>query len=755
MVEKESELTQEKEKLANTVETVKALIQNVDERDANQRKNTMDALRSLSYSDINQQLGIMTASAQNEEAAETRRQQYLRAVKKPYFCRINFAEEHAKKPQSLYIGKSGLSDRAGKQIVLDWRTPIANVYYANTVGKVSYTAPEGEIKGDLSLKRHYIIEDGQLESMMDVDVSANDDFLQLALGDSKDNRLKDIVSTIQSEQNDIIRAPLNVPLVVQGVAGSGKTTIALHRIAYLIYTYQKDFSSNDFLIIAPNDLFLDYISAVLPELGVENVRQSTFINLAARITGGKYKLVDSNAKLTEILSPKVDEKEKDQIKKASQTKGSLAFLKALEQYVLEMTERAIPDEDFSLRGHILDTAQEVRGTIFLRSNVGWGDRLQCLRKKLMADVKTKRDKIEEEIQKPYDDGIEQLRHHMPASEKRRLMIVALIDKREQAEAAFKQECKTVVSEYMNRFPKINILKDYCGLLLDSEKLCRLSGNTIAPEAASFIAEQCRAMSKKNQVEIEDLAPMMYLQAKLKGMDATVQARFVAIDEAQDFSELQFAVLKEVLKTDKFSIFGDISQGIHGYRGLNSWDGLCKNVFQGTCEYRVLEQSYRTTIEIMGFANKVLSHIQNETLVPAKPVVRHGDVPQCISLHTEKQLFAAITQRINEHKENGYASIAVVTKTDADAKKMYGKLAASFSNLQLLTDGDTAYGGGVMVLPAHLSKGLEFDAVIVTCLEDDYAKSNLDIKLLYVAITRALHRMDVIRLVGKMKLIPDK
>ena len=149
---------------------------------------------------------------------------------------------------------------------------------------------------------------------MDVDVSANDDFLQMALGDSKDNRLKDIVSTIQSEQNEIIRAPLSVPLVVQGVAGSGKTTIALHRIAYLIYTYQKDFSAHDFLIIAPNDLFLDYISAVLPELGVDQVRQSTFIKLASSITGGKYKVADSNAKLAALISPKTDEKEKALIK---------------------------------------------------------------------------------------------------------------------------------------------------------------------------------------------------------------------------------------------------------------------------------------------------------------------------------------------------------------------------------------------------------------------------------------------------------
>ena len=753
MAEKTSELKQEKERLKSTIQTVETLLRGVDEREDSQRKDTMDAITNLSYSDISQQLGFMTAAAQNKVDAGERRRQYLRAARQPYFSRIDFAEEHAGIPQPFYIGKSGLSDRTGRQIVVDWRTPIADIYYANTIGKVSYMAPKGEIKGELSLKRHYLIEDGKLESMMDVDVSANDDFLQMALGDSKDNRLKDIVSTIQSEQNEIIRAPLDVPLVVQGVAGSGKTTIALHRIAYLIYTYQSEFTAHDFLIIAPNNLFLDYISAVLPELGVEQVRQCTFADLAGKVTGEKYKLVDSNARLITLLSPDVSEEEKALIEESSRFKGSMAFLKVLEQYVLELTEKIIPDKDFVLWGHVLAASSEIRSIIFLRTDAGWEKRLQDLRDRLNMEVRKMRGKIEEELQKPFDEEIEHLRYHMAAGEDRRLRIVSLINRREQAETEFRKECKTAVTAYMNGFPKINAGKDYRRLLSDQEKLCRLSHNAVTPDAAAYMARQCRLMSKKNLVEIEDLAPLMLLHARLKGVDDTIRARFAAIDEAQDFSELQFAVLKQVLRTDRFSIFGDLSQGIHGYRGVSSWESLCRNVFHGICQYRVLEQSYRTTIEIMDFANKVLAHIHNETLVHAKPLVRHGDLPQCRSLFSGKQLLEAIAQRIKEHVESGYSSIAVVTKTDADAQKLYRGLLSAFPGIQLLKDGDTAYGGGIMVLPAHLSKGLEFDAVIVTCLNDDYADSNLDIKLLYVAITRALHRMDVIRLSGRIQMIP--
>lgn len=752
MKNKNLELKQEREKLKTTIKMVKELIQDVNEQQDNQKKETMQALKNMSYSDINQQHEIMANAAQNDEDAQERCQQYLRALKCPYFCRIDFAEENKDVSQPYYIGKCGLTDKSSNQIVLDWRTPIANIYYANTIGKVSYMAPEGEIKGNLSLKRHYIIENGKLESMMDVDVSANDDFLQMALGDSRDNRLKDIVSTIQSEQNEIIRAPLSMPLVVQGVAGSGKTTIALHRIAYLIYTYQKEFSSEDFLIIAPNDLFLDYISAVLPELGVDRVRQSTFANLSANIISKKYKLLDINAKLAALLSPEVSAQEKELIKEVSRFKSSLAFLDVLEQYVVEITEKNIPELDFVLNGHVLFTSDQIRDEIYLKSDVGWAERLKDLRQRLNNCVKKMRNKIEEKLREPYDEEIEKIRDHMSYGEERRLKITSLINQRDQAVKEFKNECKTVVSTYMKHFPKIDILKDYRRLLVDSEKLCRLSNNSLTYDVSEYISEKSRAMSKKNEIEIEDLAPLIFLEMRLNGIDEKVRARFVAIDEAQDFSELQLAVLKKVFRTEKFSIFGDISQGIHAYRGINNWESICKNVFQGHCKYRVLEQSYRTTIEIMDFANQVLSLIQDETLVKAKPVVRHGVEPQCISLPSEKQLFDKIVQRINEHVNKGYSSIAIITKTEADAQKVRDKIIHFFPDIQFLKDSDTSYAGGIMVLPAHLSKGLEFDAVIVTSLDDDYTENSLDIKLLYVAITRALHRMDIIHLSDNMQLL---
>ena len=229
--------------------------------------------------------------------------QDLKKIKgKPYFARIDFTAK-GEKLEKLYIGKLSILDsESQKPIIIDWRAPISNLYYDGRIGESSYESPGGKVDGDISLKRQYFIEDGELLKYSDIDLKANDELLQVALEEKADDRLKNIVATIQGEQNDIIRADMNKALIVQGVAGSGKTTIALHRIAYLIYNYEKEFNPEDFMIIAPNKFFLNYISNVLPDLGVENVKQYTFEDLAYEIIGKKLKISDSNEKLVTIVN---------------------------------------------------------------------------------------------------------------------------------------------------------------------------------------------------------------------------------------------------------------------------------------------------------------------------------------------------------------------------------------------------------------------------------------------------------------------
>lgn len=233
---------------------------------------------------------------------------------KPYFARIDFKADLDKDKERLYIGKISLLDsKTQESIIVDWRAPISNLYYDGRIGRSSYISPEGEITGEISLKRQYFIENQILEKYTDIDLKANDELLQVALEEKADDRLKNIVATIQKEQNAIIRADINKPLIVQGVAGSGKTTIALHRIAYLIYTYEKEFDPNNFMIIAPNKFFLNYISNVLPDLGVEDVKQYTFEDLAYEIIGKRLKISDSNEKLVTIVNREFDDINKGDI----------------------------------------------------------------------------------------------------------------------------------------------------------------------------------------------------------------------------------------------------------------------------------------------------------------------------------------------------------------------------------------------------------------------------------------------------------
>ena len=227
-----------------------------------------------------------------------------KALMTPYFARIDFKENNVNNVQKIYIGKTGILNDKYDVIVTDWRAPIASIYYDGQLGKVKYECPEGTIEGDLTKKRVYNIENSELKDYQDIDITTNDEFLQECLNENSEARLKNIISTIQSEQNKIIRAKMSKPLIVQGVAGSGKTTVALHRIAYLVYTYEKEFNPDEFLIIAPNKFFLDYISNVLPDLGVDYVRQQTFEEFMFENIEGNIEIEPINTELSNIVNKK-------------------------------------------------------------------------------------------------------------------------------------------------------------------------------------------------------------------------------------------------------------------------------------------------------------------------------------------------------------------------------------------------------------------------------------------------------------------
>ncbi len=734
----------EKKRLKRTVECVITAI--------NKTSNTTDLLKqdtkvAFSQDDQRDNNTYYDRVALNATLYGMAKDEYiglLRAQHKPYFCRIDFVPDEQTEVKEIYIGKTSLiGEDLENPLIVDWRAPVASVYYDGRIGHVTYNVIETQRGGDLQLKRQYSIEGGKLANIMDIDITTNDEFLQSALGENKDNRLKDIVTTIQAEQNEIIRANIRNPLIVQGAAGSGKTTIALHRIAYLIYTYVKSFDPDNFLIIAPNSLFLNYISEVLPELGVERVRQTTFVDLALSITGVNYKLTSLYDKLIRFIK---NNDESERMQRICAFKGSMEFRDRLHSFVQSVIENFIPEQDFMFENHILYTSIEIR-TLFLQglSNLPPYRRVAELKKTMNTRLKSKREQVIKEIESDYDNRIFHLRNGERVSQERRIAIVALIDERDQKIEAVKKSARVAVRKYLALLPKETLLSYFTSLMTD-EKICtQLYGDVLDEELIGYFCRYNATLIKKKTLEFEDLAALMYLKYSLFGLDEKMDIKYMVIDEAQDFSLFQLYVLKYIFHIELFTILGDLAQGIHSYRGINNWDDVSKHIFpRGNCRYLTLQQSYRTTIEIMNAANEVLMTNPISGLLPATPVVRHGDRPVVYRCENEEKQIALLQSKIREHMDENYKTIAIICKTDQECQKVKDRLDPNIGQeFNLLGAQDLSYDGGMIILPSYLAKGLEFDAVIICVFDEDYLANPLDTKLLYVGMTRALHRLDII------------
>ncbi|KXL52154.1 helicase IV [Anaerotignum neopropionicum] len=751
---------EEENRLNETIDYIKGAITAAQLSKIEHQGEIKQAYIDLDYLDSSQSYASIMLYSTMIDDLEKNFDKLLTAQKKPYFARVDYKQEGEGKFQQFYIGKMTLYDAAtNNQRIIDWRSPFASIYYDGRLGKVSYEAVAGTIKGVLSLKRQYTIENAKLENIMDVDITATDTFLQASLGENKDNRLKDIVATIQSEQNAIIRADINTPLVVQGVAGSGKTTIALHRIAYLIYTYEETFFPENFMILAPNRLFLNYISEVLPELGADKVIQTTFTDFIFSLIGNKYKLINPDEKLISIINQDVDldNNEQKYLIETSAFKGSIGFKNIIDRYIQHVEESFVPDEDFVLEGHIILDRKEINN-IFL-NNYNWlplYKRIEQVKKHLANKLKNDKSAILEKIENTYDNRIESIRVSVPEGEERRLKIVALINQRDETLLKVKKSSGTLVKKYISKFPQKDVF-DYYREFLSSDFILQNHGDTqIEKGLMHYLCNYTKQLLDKKQLEVEDLSILAYMKYRILGFDKEIDIKYVVIDEAQDFSHFQFYVLKEIFKTQQFTILGDLSQGIHSYRSINNWDYVLHNIFDANkSQYLKLEQSYRTTIEIMDLANEVIKKISNEELILAKPVVRHGEKPIIQQFDSKIEIIDSVEKKVQGLLGEGYQSVALIGKTPRECKEIFKELEKRKKiKTKLLEGKEDQYDHNIVVVPSYLAKGLEFDAVIIINIDDCYKEEELDLKLLYVAMTRALHKLYVFSGKDKISFLQD-
>lgn len=602
------------------------------------------------------------------------------ARKKPYFGRIDFRDKKLKKDEVYYIGRSVIAENPAEPEVIDWRAPIASVYYDSALGDVTYSVKgEGRYEINLSRKRTYEIEQDRLKDFYDSDVVANDELLTRYLAKNKRAVLGEIIATIQQEQNEVIRKKPQHNLIIQGAAGSGKTTVAMHRISYILYNYELEFAPEDFYIIGSNQVLLNYITGVLPELNVYGVRQMTMEQLFVRLL---YEDWDRKYVIKPVrvgVTPPV--------------KGTLQWFRDLEAFCLRYEERIIPRGDVCIEknGVVLLSAEAIRKVLDRSRYLSRADKVTRLTEHLMA-------KLENEISGKY--------YSYTANEKKRLW--------NHYETYFgKREWKGSIFELYDDF------------LREQEE----KGFPVPLPGKEF--------------DVYDLAALAYLYKRIKEDEVIREAGHVVIDEAQDFGMMAYGALKYCLSKCTYTIMGDVSQNISIDYGLNDWSELRKLMLPGEFDhFGLLRKSYRNTVEISRFATDVLYHGSFQ-IYPVEPIIRHGKEVRVSACADFSELLDRTVSTVREWVEAGLETIAIVCADEEEVKRVTAGLEGRVSLLSVGPD-RMEFTEGVMALSLEYTKGLEFDAVLLfDASAENYPARDGYVKRLYVAATRALHELVVL------------
>lgn len=639
----------------------------------------------------------------------------------PYFARIDFKAITDSDFKEIYIGRNGIS-KDGKVLITDWRAPISSLYYDSSTGKTSYKSPTGDVLGEVALKRQYDIENGKLIEYFDVDLVSSDNLLQKYLNANNDSRLKSIVATIQSEQNDIIRRPIDENVIIQGVAGSGKTTVALHKIAYLVYNYINSVKQSQYLVIGPNPVFIKYIKTVLPDLDVSGVSQLTFEQFAKDYIGEEIEINPSNKKISASIAGKSNDIDK--------FKSSMLYKNMLENF-FELYLKGIVSKPLKLNDFVVLTEEEM-APIFARA-------LEEQHATLQGRVDATIERLIDYVKNNVDSILTRYNEY-----ENNLFKNASLEERESLRKKFIKErieiqknCSATIRKYFAKavLSPIKLYRLFISMLDDF--------NIYGYKKINELKKTTMANIKENKYDFEDLAALLYLKLRTEPNRQYSNIKHTVIDEAQDLGIFNFYVLKKCLPTSTFSIFGDLAQSIYDYRGIDNWDEVNSLIFNNKANIVNFNKSYRTTASIMNVADAISESIN---LGKSDLVVRQGLPVSFDEAPTSNELVEQIANKIKEYKEKGYKTIAVISKTDLLSRYINDDLRELGIVIPNVTEKDDVSLDefSVCTISNQLAKGLEFDAVILNNVNDKIysCDSTLDMKLLYVAVTRALHELDI-------------
>ncbi len=663
-----------------------------------------------------------------------------------YFAKIDFKEE-GEEVEEIYIGSSSLVKNKGfEYLIYDWRAPICSIFYDYEKGAVSYNAPGGKISGELQNKRHFKIINGDIKFVFDSNVNIMDDMLKEALAKSVDDKMKTIITTIQKEQNKVIRDEEADVLVVSGSAGSGKTSIALHRIAYLLYRNRETIMSSDVLIFTPNDIFSDYISHVLPELGEQNVESITFNEYIQSELGVYVPLLQEEHdfaygetreegednperpdpvqnqilkcyweeiesyydQMEYLLTPVHDKEFLDRVESMTR-KSSVEFFNRFDEYINQVEKRTDYFEDFYYKEHLLISKEEMyESYLDCVGVIKCSSRLKQVRNRLMERVKEMKKMVAYSYEKSL---IESEDYYTKADIKRKVY--------KYLKKSFKPLHRKV--KEMTSLDLLSIYNDF----LEEQGLKRV----------------------RHKLEFEDALCLMYMKGRLDTIKEVNKIKYLVIDEAQDYTLLHYKIIALIFGHCKYTLLGDPNQAIHPYIS-SKVNGIVEDFLGESPRHIRLTKTYRSTKEISDFCGKILP-----SSTTGENVLRSGKEPSLVKMDTNvEQGLIKILHRVRQAIDTGFRSIAIIGKTKVHCNQLYegiiklvqGHDSQGFADLDigLLNNEEQLYKTGIIVIPSYLAKGLEFDSVHLVSDKVFRYDDERERQLFYTACTRALHELTI-------------
>ncbi|MFD1671465.1 RNA polymerase recycling motor HelD [Agrilactobacillus yilanensis] len=679
---------------------------------------------------IRQQQQLLLERNNSWQSADQEQQTVARLQKNPYFARVDFHEHGEPKKEKIYIGLSSFSDEQGKFLIYDWRAPISSIYYEGKLGAVTYKTPDGVQSVDLSLKRQFLIKDDVIQSMFDTTETIGDQMLLEVLGEKSTPQMKSIVTTIQKEQNQLIRDTDSELLFVQGAAGSGKTSAVLQRIAFLLYQYRGSLNASQVIMFSPNQLFNDYVENVLPELGEQNMVQLTYSQFAGRRV----------PKLTvQSLSEQFESETTPDQKNSQRLKASLAFFKALETYGHHLEKADMRFKDIKFRDEVYYSKAKIKAIYYsFNDNYHLGNRLDATKEKLLRSLNHR------VTQEAKADWVQELVENLSKDELQQ-MYSSADQEFDSSEDEYKFLAKQIVMQQLekvhhriikNQF--LNIRGQYINFLRQVPKLLNLADYDLTENQWSEQIEQVKADLRAEKISVADISAYLYLYDLMTGKHGDRDIHFVFIDEIQDYTPFQLAYLKFNFPKARFTMLGDLNQAIFTNSANQDLLAQTNRLFaKEKTKVVQLTHSYRSTAQITDFTKAILKNGQK-----IEAFDRQGPKPNIAIENSADTLQQRVIGQLEKNNRN-QLSTAIITKTLAQSKALQAALKADGCEVTLIRSENQRLAAGDIVIPAYLAKGLEFDAVIAYDLSAVNYPDEDERQLIYTIASRAMHTLTIV------------